>query len=294
MVFALVLGLLWPRAARWTEGFTLPALALVMTLSTMSVSGSIFRTPRVLIGPILAGIAMNYLCLGGFLLGLTALFIRDEAIWSGFVLLAAVPPAVAVVPFTLFLNGNNTFSLVGTLGAYLAALVITPLMGVGLLGSSYINPMRLVMIMLELILLPLILSRILVWIRLAIRLEPIKGALTNWSFFILTYTIVGLNREIFLRQPLFVLPVALIAVASTFLLGWGIERVGRAFHVEPKIRVSIVLLGTLKNYGLAGGLALALFSKTTAVPATVSTVFSIVYIIWLEYEKRRGDRNSSE
>jgi BASS family bile acid:Na+ symporter len=261
-----------------------------MTLSTLGVSGSIFRSPRTLIGPALAGIGMNYLFLGGILLGLNMLLIHDEAVWSGFILIAAVPPAVAVVPYTVFLNGNNTFSLVGTLGAYLGALAITPLMGAGFLESSFINPLKLVIIMVELILLPLILSRILVWIRLAPRLERIKGTVTNWSFFLLTYTIVGLNREIFLREPLFLIPVAFIAVASTFLLGWGIEKVGKLCHVDPKTLTSLVLLGTLKNYGLAGGLALALFSERTAVPATVSTVFMIVYMIWLEFKKRQGDR----
>jgi bile acid:Na+ symporter, BASS family len=289
MILALFSGFLWPNAARFTEGITLPALALVMTLSTLGVSGSIFVSPRTLVRPILAGIGMNYLCLGGVLLGLAALMIEDPAIRSGFVLLAAVPPAVAVVPFTLFLKGNNMFSLVGTLGAYLGALVITPLMGAALLESGSIDPLKLLLIMVELILVPLVVSRILVWVKLAPRLEPIKGTITNWSFFILTYTIVGLNHEIFLRDPFFLLPVAIIAVATTFLLGWGIDRLGRTLRVEPGTLVSFVLLGTLKNYGLAGGLALALFSKVNAVPATVSMVFSIVYIIWLEFKKRKRD-----
>jgi hypothetical protein len=56
-------------------------------------------------------------------------------------------------------------------------------------------------------------------------------------------------------------------------------------HVLPKTLVSL-LLGTLKNYGLAGGLALTLFSKETSVPATVSSVFMIVYIVWLEFKRR--------
>jgi len=288
MVSALALGLSWAKASHWMEGLTLPALAVVMTLSTMGVSGSVFRSRRDFIGPALAGLGMNYLILGGIILGLNMLLIRDEALWSGFILVAAVPPAVAVIPYTLFLKGNSTFSLLGTLGAYLGALVITPLMGAGFLKSTFINPVKLALIMVELILLPLILSRILVWIGLAPRLERIKGTVTNWSFFILMYTIVGLNREVFLREPLFLIPAASIALASTFLLGWVIEKVGKFCHIEPETLTSLVLLGTLKNYGLAGGLALALFSERTALPATVSTVFMIVYMIWLEYKKARG------
>ena len=114
------------------------------------------------------------------------------------------------------------------------------------------------------------------------------GAVTNWSFFLLTYTIVGLNRDLILGRPLSLLPVVVIALASTFLLGWGIEKTGNLLHLREKVLTSLVLLGTLKNYGLAGGLALALFSKKTSVPATVSAVFMIVYIIWLELKLKEN------
>jgi BASS family bile acid:Na+ symporter len=164
-----------------------------------------------------------------------------------------------------------------------------PLSALLFFGSGIIDPMKLVVIMLELILLPLIASRLLLRIGMASRLDSIKGPVTNWSFFLLTYTIVGLNRDLILNQPLSLSPVVFIALLSTFLLGWGIEKVATLFHVPKKILTSLVLLGTLKNYGLAGGLALALFSKKTSVPATVSAVFMIVYIIWLEF-RVRGNR----
>ena len=288
MMVALAMGLIWGGAAPWSERATLPLLMVVMTLATMGVSGSTFRSPKDLVAPALAGIVMNYLVLGGFLLALNALLIRDEALQSGFVLLAAVPPAVAVIPFTLFLHGDSTFSLIGTLGSYLGALVIMPVMTVVFLGSGFVDPGKLTMIMIELILLPLILSRILLRFKMAPRIDPLKGTLTNWSFFVLTYTIVGLNREVFLTNPLSLVSPALIAIASTFVLGWVIEGVGKAFRIPQKTLVGLVLLGTLKNYGLAGGLALSLFSRKTALPATVSAVFMITYIVYLQLMKRSG------
>jgi len=282
---SLLLGLLWGEGAQWTEGVTLPALALVMTLSTMGISVSEFRSPRALLVPALGGLAMNYVLLGGFILGLNILLVQDEALRSGFVIIAAVPPAVAVIPFTGFLNGNSAFSLIGSIGSYLGALIITPLIVLGLLGGGLIEPVKLLVIMVELIIAPLVLSRILVWTGLASRIEPFKGTITNWSFFVVSYTIVGLNRAVFLGRPLSLIPVALVALASTFLLGLVIEKVGELFRIDPKTLTSLILLGTLKNYGLAGGLALALFSKQTAVPATVSVIFMIVYIIWLGYKR---------
>ncbi len=289
LLFALTCGLSLPQGAHWTNLLILPVLAIVMTLSTMTVSSKLVRTPKALFPPALIGIGMNYVLLAGFLLVVSAVLIREEAIRSGFVLLAAAPPAVAVIPFTDFLNGDRIFSLTGTMGAYLGALVIMPLMAIGFLGSSFIDPLQLLIIMVQLIIIPLILSRILIWTGLASRIEPMRGAITNWCFFLLTYTIVGLNREVFLGEPLSMIPVAIIAIGSTFLLGFLIECMTKLLRLDSQISTSLVLLGTLKNYGLAGGLALALFSKQTAVPSTVSTVFMIVYIIWLGVKKARAE-----
>ena len=286
---ALLIGLFWGKGARWTESITLPALALVMTLSTIGLPTSTFRSYRNLLTPAVIGVVMNYFVLGITLLVLNAILIHDEALRMGFILIAAVPPAVAVIPFTFFLSGDETLSLIGTAGAYLGAIFIMPVSALLFLGPCFVDPMKLAVIMLELIFFPVIVSRLLLRIGLAPRLYSIRGPLTNWSFFLLTYTIVGLNRDLILGHPLSLLPVIVIALASTFILGWGIEKVGLLLRLPEKVLTSLVLLGTLKNYGLAGGLALALFSKETSVPATVSAVFMIVYFLWLEL-KLKGNR----
>jgi BASS family bile acid:Na+ symporter len=293
LILSILLGLLWGQGAQWTQKIVIPALAAVMTLSTMGVSGDTFRSPRALLGPALAGLGMNYAVLGGVLLGLSALLVHEEPIWAGFILMVAVPPAIAVIPFSFLLDGDSTFSLIATIGCYLGALIIMPLITLGFLGAGFVDRVKLITIMGELILAPLIFSRIFVRSGMSVRIEPVKGAITNWSFFLVTYTIVGLNRGIFLNEPLSLLPAAIIALASTFFLGYVIEGMGRIFRVDPKKITSLVLLGTLKNTGLAAGLALTLFNKKTAVPATVNAIFMIVYIIWLSF-KRRWHRGIKE
>jgi bile acid:Na+ symporter, BASS family len=131
-----------------------------------------------------------------------------------------------------------------------------------------------------------VLSRLLHWRGWAEKIESWKGTITNWSFFLITFTIVGLNRQFILDQPLALLPVFLIAVCCTFLWGEVIERFCRWRGLSQPLTVSLILLSTMKNYGLAGGLALTLFSKQTSVPAAVSTVFMIIYIIWLNVKRR--------
>ncbi len=292
LMLALALGLSWGQGAQFTEKTILPALALVMTLATMGVPGSIFLSPRKLAGPFLLGIAMNYGVLGGLLLGLSVWFVSDPALRDGFVIMTAVPPAVAVIPFSVILGGNQAFALVGTIGGYLGALVLTPLIAQQYLGSSFADPGKILTILFELILLPLIFSRLLAWMGWAKRLDPVKGTITNWSFFLIVYTIIALNREFFFERPASLIPPALIALASTFLLGFGIAQICRLCRVDPRTTTSLVLLGTQKNTGLAAGLALTLFSQETAVPATITTLFMLVYIIWLSVRQR--GRNSDD
>jgi hypothetical protein len=88
---------------------------------------------------------------------------------------------------------------------------------------------------------------------------------------------VGLSRSIFLEHPFSIVPASLVALASTFLQGFGIEKIGRLWQATPQKLVSLVLLGTHKNTGLA----LTLFDDRTALPAMVSTIFMIFYFIWL-------------
>jgi BASS family bile acid:Na+ symporter len=284
---ALALGLLVGQGAQWTENLVLPVLAFIMMLSTTSVTGSLFRSPRMWLGPLIAGIAINYLILGGLILVLSSVFILEQPLRSGFTVLAAVPPAVGVIPFTTFLDGDMTYSLIGTLGCYLGAFFITPLILFTLLGSSIGLQTSLFITLIELILVPLVLSRILLHSSVASRIAPVKGTFINWCFFLVVYTVVGLNREVFLSRPLSLLPAAAVAVAISFGLGYVIERVGRLIKIDPKIVTSMVLLGTSKNAGFAAGLALALFDKQTAIPSTITTIFMLASVIFMDLTKRQ-------
>lgn len=285
-LIALAVSLLAPQAAPLTRHLVLPALALAMSLATMEIAGHIFRRPRSLLFPALLGVIMSYIILGNLIIGLAALIIHDEMIWTGFVVLASVPPAIAVIPFSGFLRGNGRLSLIGTAGAYLGALVIMPLIALGLLSQTELDPFKLLMITLELIVLPLAVSRWLIQNGIRQRIEPYRSTIINWSFFVVIYTLIGLNRNVILDQTMLLMPVAAVSITTTFILGFLIDWILGLFHIPKETRTSLVLLGTLKNQGLAGGLALTLFSQEAALPSAISTVVMIVYVIWLDFKKR--------
>jgi BASS family bile acid:Na+ symporter len=281
-LLALILGFLWDTGAQYTQRLILPGLAVVMTISSMGISIDTFRSPKSLLKFTILGIFCNFILHGVVLISLSALIIKDQFFWNGFILLAAVPPAVAVIPFALFLRGNIELVLLGTIGAYLGALFLTPLIALVFLGTGFISPMKLLLILGELIIGPLVVSRILVATGLSKKIDPYKGPITNWSFFLVIYIITGLNRSVFLQQPLSIVPVIIIAVITTFVLGWFIEKIGSYFGYEKATLTSFLLLSIFKNYGLSGALALVFFNPQTAVPGTVTSAVSILYFIWLE------------
>ena len=285
-LLAISFGLILPQPSIWTKVMMMPALALVMTLATINVPNDYFLKPSTILLPSLFGILMTYLILGGVILTASALLIADHNIWIGFVLIAAVPPAVAVIPFTAILEGNISYSLSGTVASYLGALLIMPLIFWIFIGSGFADPYKLIQIMLLLIVLPLVLSRIILYFHLQDRIAPISGMLTNWGFFIVLYSIIGVNRDLIFVKPLMIVPIALIVLVSTFVLGWVIEKIGMIFKIDKKNIISLVLMGTLKNQGIAGSLAIALFDQEAAVPSAVYTIFMILYIMWLDLRRR--------
>jgi len=286
-LLSIVLGLLLPGPAQWTKLAMMPALALVMTLATVNVPNDYFLKPRDILVPSLWGIIMTYVVLGGVILATAALLIPDRNLWIGFVLIAAVPPAVAVIPFTAILEGNISDTLSGTVASYLAALLVMPLMFWIFIGTGFADPYKLVRIMLLLIVLPLILSRVILYLKWQDRIAPVRGLITDWGFFIVLYSMIGVNRDLIFSKPLAVLPLAAVVLAATFVLGFAIEKTGALLKKEKKDMVSFVLLGTLKNQGIAGGIAMALFEKEAALPSAVYSVFMILYFIWLDWRRSR-------
>lgn len=291
-LLAIGAGLLLPQPAEWTKTLMMPALALVMTLATINVPNDYFLKPRAILVPSLFGILMTYFVLGGVILAASAFWITDQNIWIGFVLIAAVPPAVAVIPFTAILKGNISYTLSGTVASYLAALAVMPLIFWIFIGTGFTEPLKLLRIMLLLIVLPLVLSRVILYLNLQSRIEPVRGMLTDWGFFIVLYSMIGVNRNLVFSQPTLILPIALVVFTATFVLGFVIEKAGVLVRADRKNMVSLVLLGTLKNQGIAGGLAIALFAKEAALPSAVYSVFMIVYVMWLDLRGRlkRGDK----
>jgi bile acid:Na+ symporter, BASS family len=279
-------GIILPQGVDIGVALTLPALTLILTITLLRMPRGFFRHPTDLIVPAIWGNIMNYFILGNFIIWSGIFLVREESFWVGMVLIAAVPPAVSIMPLCKLFGADPKTSFAGLAGAYLGAILVTPLFGIGFLKYIPLNYPGVILLVVELIIMPLALSRLAIdkdWDRIS---EPYEGIINDWCFFIVFYALAASSSYLIFSRPLDVLFIAAIAVASTFLLGYAIVKVGAFYHVPKDKITSLLLLGTLKNYGLAGGIALTVFNKEAALPATIFIVFMFAYELWLKHEMK--------
>jgi predicted Na+-dependent transporter len=286
LAFALGLAL-GPQLAAGAVPLTLPALGVLIAVTAAEVSGRVLRRwRRVARGTALA-LASTYAVNTVVVASLAGLLMPAADLFAGFALVAASPPAVGGLGFCLALRGDVTLSLIGTVGAHVAALAITPLITLLLVGVGLIEPQQLLLLLVQLIVIPLAASRLLRHWRVLPYVRRWRGLTINWAYAVVIFAVVGVNRDLLFQQPGLVGLVAVVAAASTFGLGALADVVLRRLRVQRAMRVSLILFTTLKNSGFAAAAALALISPRASLPGAVVTVFSSLYLLWLGLEVER-------
>jgi bile acid:Na+ symporter, BASS family len=282
LALALVAGVAVGQGAAYTREAVTPLLAVIMTLSLVGVSSDVFRGGTRLLRPAILALFLNYAVLGAVLTLPAFLLLDDASFRAGYGLIAAVPPAVAVIPFTYKLGGDVSFTLVGSVVGHIAAFVLTPLITLLALGSSLIQPQQLLVALLQLIALPFLISRLLRRSFTVISwLNMHRGTLLNWGFFVVVYTIIGLNAGAFLTFSPVLLRIAAISFVGTIGVAYAVLVIARLSGATRREQISYAVMGAWKNYGLAGAIALSYFGELAALPAAVTTAFAIVNFIIL-------------
>lgn len=77
-----------------------------------------------------------------------------------------------------------------------------PTHAIDFFGAALIHPVKVSLILVKRIIAPLVLSRILLKTGLSKTIEPLKGSITNWSFFLVIYIKTGLNGHVIPGKPL--------------------------------------------------------------------------------------------
>lgn len=294
LVLAVVLGLLVGDWASVLKGYTFYILAVVMTFSTTGISTKAMFPLKEMILPMLMGSFLNYIVFGSVIIGLSYWLIPSPELFLGFVVIASTPPGVAVIPFSHILDGDLKYAIVGVLGAFISSMFFAPLI-VGLFANldGGIDPMHLFITMVQLILVPLLISRLLLWKPIKPSVELVRGRIVDWGFALIIFTAVGLNRQVFFSNFDVLLLVSLVLFLGTFGLGWVYRFVCRKIGVSAPIATTQNLLVTIKSSGFAVVTALTLFGTEAAIPSAVMAVFVLMYLLYLSIRKEYFDAKNT-
>ncbi len=285
-ILSIVLGIVIRDVPKWTSHLTIPALAIVMTVSLTQISLRSITSIKSIIRPVLYSILFNYIIFAAFMLAIARFLIIDKELWIGFIVLAFAPPGVAIPPFTHIIGGNEKFSIISVVAGYIAALAIIPLAGLVFIGKNFIQPLKLILVFLELIIAPLIISQILIRFKLDKHIAKWRGTVVNYGLFIVIFVVIALNREIFFTDLKVLGFIILIASLTIFGLWFLISFSLKKLRFEEETRRSLILVGLIKNSGFAAATALELFGIRSSLPGAVFSVFIIIFLILVPLQFR--------
>ncbi len=259
------------------------ALIIGMTFSLTEIKFAGIA-PRAEAGAFLLAFGMSYVVLSGLLL-VFAFASPDPAIHDGWVLMAAVPPAIAVVPITAYLKGDTRRAVIALALLYILGLGLVPLITLAFTNQTVPISDLLVQTFL-LIGVPLVASRIL---GRSDRIRAMRGTGVSVSFFFLVTAIAGSTRAPLLARPDLLVPLSAFAVLRTFGLGCAVLLVARVLRFPRERRLAVTTFGSFKNLGLTVVLAFAIFGQTATLPSIVSLVFEILWLGALPFVFRSQD-----
>jgi len=283
--FILLMGiglgfLLGPRTAILKDS-TPYIIGFILAISLSSFSFRNLLPLSKSIYPIIACIITNYVIFGTLVLTLAWLFTENQDLWIGYVVIAATPPAIAIIPFSFNLNGDTDFSIIGVFGGNLLGIIITPLIFFLFFGQGLIDSSALMKILITMLIVPLVISRLFRHRLIYPLIDSFRGIIIDYGFFLVALTIIGLSRDLLFQYPGMILIPAMIFLFAQFIFGSLFKVFMKGRIGDKKRTMSLSLMLTVKNAGFAAVVAMSLFdSPMIFLPAAILSVMMPLFYIF--------------
>jgi BASS family bile acid:Na+ symporter len=264
---------------------------ILATMMTISLS----RIPYKNLNPIKHKRSVSRATLLGLviaaLIPLAGYWLMKDTSWGayaiGFVFIAAAPFAASVVPLSYTLRGDMEHAGRGTISVYLISLVWIPFVIYITLGQT-VDMSNVVITVLEIVGIPLVLSRLLTKVKIS---RDVMGIIMN--LFISFLVILSVSSTHFPNAALPLIVFAVFAALRTFGLGSCVEYAEKKMGIEWSQRVTDVLMVSYRNKGIAIAMCIATMgpnSVTAMVAIATSIVVEIIWIVFMDsvlYSKKR-------
>jgi len=284
---ALVVGLILGEHTRPLAEISVYTLAFVMVFATTGFSFKSWVPVSNALKPLVWSTFLNFIIFGLVLIGLSWLFFSNDPghryfpYYIGFILVAAAPPGPSVIPFSTMLKGDNNFSVTGVFGLHFIAMLLTPLILFIFLGQSLINPIKIFYIMVQLIIIPLVISRFLRHPKVLPAIEKHRETVIKWGFFLVVTPIMGMSASVFFSEPGVVLIMSLILLIAMYLLGFLYHIIMDKSGARRSMIISSTFMMTTKSSAFSAVAAFTFFrgEPMIALPSAVVSVFVTLFII---------------
>ena len=281
LVFAVIMGMALGDYAIHIKDYTIYILAITMVFSTTGIDSKALLPVRKLFKPMLVGTFLNYFVFGSIVLVLAWFLMPSKDLFLGIVVIVAAPPGVAVIPFSGILKGDIEYSILGVFGAFLASIIIAPVLVEIFANGASISAWSLFILMIKLVLIPLIASRLLLYKPIFKYVAKIRGKVVDWGFAIIIFTAVGMNRDVFFSDPKILILASIVLLTGTFVIGSLYELLSKKAGVKYERSITQVLLLTIKSSGFSVVTAMTLFGKEAAIPSAILAVIVLLYLLFL-------------
>ena len=253
------------------SNLTIVLLAIMMTISLSRIPSknlSPAQDPKSLLRGLLIGMFIASLVpIIGYL------FLRNTEYAdyaAGLVFVAATPFAASVAPLSFILRGDMEHAVRSTIYVYVAALVWIPLVVFVLLGET-VNMTDLIITVIEVIGIPLVVSRFLT----KVKMDKVKMAIVlNCIISFLVW--MSVSSTSFDCGIWILAAFMLIAGLRTFGLGCGVEIVEKRAGIGWSQRVTDILMMSYKNKGIA--IALCVSTMGPLIPYAMVAIATSVII----------------
>ena len=264
------------------SNLTILFLAVMMTLSlsripskNLSPVGNMKSVTR---GIILGLVISSLIPIVGFLL------LKDTEYYNyavGLVFIAATPFAASVAPLSLILRGDMEHALRSTIYVYVVALLWIPFVVFLLLGEK-VDMTNLVITVIEIIGVPLIVSRFITWVKIDKRIMAI---IMNCIIFFLVW--LSVSSTSFPNEIGILLAFMAIVALRTFGLGNAVEIIEKKKGICWSQRVTDILMTSYKNKGIAIALCVAVaapmgIAQFAMVAIASSIVIEICWVVFMD------------
>jgi BASS family bile acid:Na+ symporter len=281
LVLAFISALLVGDKTAFIKPLVMPVVVAVMVLSASSFNPEDHFPFSKSVKDGVAGIICSYLISSGIVLAVSTLIISDRDMLTGFVMIAVSPPGVAIIPFTYLMGGRVVKSVVGTFGAFTASIILAPLIAMLFTEGASISPVKMAVLLLQVIILPFIIARILMKSQKFRNVLQYRGTLINWGMFLVTFTSVGLNSSTFFKNHEIIAGAVAVSIIAIFGTSLITEFILKKAHLSREERIPFLLMATIKNGGFGVVAALTLAGDRASAAAAIFSGFTAIYLVYI-------------